>query len=168
MSRAQAKLLGDRLETDTISRHDELEVVPDVEDDRYDARTTELFVGGHGVRMLAVVAVESNTPVEIKFASARINCGSRGRWYIKRRAHEWLLANDGVYYLGVYDQETGDTVSNLVVPASVVEAAISSWITASDDRCEQEYAQVTWSVLIDPIQVEPGGESVATDGGSES
>lgn len=159
MSRALAKQLGDRLEADVVERYDALEAVPDVDDDRYDARTTDLLVGGHDIRMLAVVAVAPDTPVEIKFTSARINCGKRGRWYIKRRAHEWLLANDGVYHLGIYDPATGDPVAELVAPVAVVDTAINSWITASGDRSEQEYAQLAWSVLVDPsvIEGEAGG-----------
>lgn len=160
MSRAQAKDAGDSLEATVISGRPELESVPDSEAEWHDARTTTLVEATPELPMAGILLVEAGTPVEIKAAQVRIKNGGsetiRGRWYIKRAAHDRLLAAGGVYYLVVYEPESRAPLAAIVVPARSLEALVT-WTPVGSARSEQLVAKLSWGALLAPDAVEAAG-----------
>lgn len=158
-----SKEMGDRLETALVDRIDPFERVSDDDVTWHDARTTAPMTASERLPMRGlVVVVPAGTPVEIKGARLRISDGAstrRGRFYVKKRAHDRLQAAAGVYLLAVYctDTATSDPVrARLVVLASALEVFEPSWSAVDDTtRTEQEVAKLPWSAVFDPTAIEP-------------
>lgn len=143
MSSRQAREIGEELEWTVYQAEDDLNLVGDGEAQWYDARR------------------DDGTPVEIKGCAFRIpDSGStrRGRFLIKRAAHEHLREADGRYRFAVYLRDGREIVIIVDVPADHVDDVIGdAWMAAPVDRSYDEYAQIVWASLIDPERLE--GES---------
>ena len=156
-----SKDAGDLVEHEVIQRTPELSFVPDSTADWHDARATDPITIGE-VSMRGIVSVGEGVPVEIKGAQRRISNGSRtcrGRYYLKRRAHDRLAEAGGVYMLVVYDPNlrgSDPILAMMVVPARVVGEFVTVWSPVAGDRSEKAVAKVPWSRVFDPeIVVEP-------------
>jgi len=159
------KAVGTSVEADSIQT-EPLEAVPDRVATWYDARTTDVWTPSRELPFLGIAVIEPGTVVEIKAASAARSNGTRdtpGHWYIKRDAHERLLADAGVYLLVVYDpRPSTPVVARVVIPASLLDEHLSGrWYDVDDPgRTESEVVQLSWTTLIDRDDVDsPGGES---------
>lgn len=162
MSRAAAKEAGEALEEAVIEKVPGLVAVPDSEADWHDARTTASLTAG-AIPLVGVCSIGPNTPVEVKGCQYRKSRGGgrtrRGRWYIKRRAHERLVENGGVYAFAVYVPRADLEVVGLrFVPARLVDEVIPSWIDVGGGRSENQVAQPTWTSLLSPELVDPAQE----------
>lgn len=145
---------GENAESAVLEAVPALEYVPDTEAEYYDARTTTLVTPSETVLFAGICLLEADLPVEIK--SVMVVYGenqTRGRYYLRRGQHEKLLADGGVYLFAVCEPTPDRDVIRLkVLPASIVDELVCSWIDP-DDRAE--YAQLTWSNMFDPSEVEP-------------
>lgn len=156
-----SKRQGSDVEELIIQSVRELEFVFDTECTWCDARTTDVLTPSDELPFGSVCVVESNTEVEIKGCQQWVSNGSgrrRGRWYIKRDAHEKLLEENGVYILVVYVPGSDDAIVEIiVVPAAVLgEFLAGSWCETSADWGDASVAKLTWSNLFDPESVERG------------
>jgi len=149
-----SRAAGENAESAVIETVDALEYVPDTEAEHYDARTTTLVTPGETVLFAGVCLLEAETVVEIKSVMAVYGeSQARGRYYLRRGQHERLLADAGVYLFAVCEPRPDRAVLALkVIPATLVDELINSWI---DPKGRAEYAQLTWSNIFDPSEVEP-------------
>jgi hypothetical protein len=162
---ASPKQQGTTIEDELVDGIDELESVGDATADWHDARITTLLEPSSTLPFVGVCLLEADTPVEIKSAQVWISRGynagrQRGRFYIKRRAHEKLREARGAYVFAVYEPGTEDAIrALLVVPAAVLDDVLEErWSTVDHDRSEQSVAKVTWTHVIDPPRVEERDE----------
>lgn len=158
---ATPKERGQLLEAEIVDRIPELDAVDEGDARWHDARTDAPLVASPDVPILNRVLVPSDTPVEIKACQLRISNGTgtrRGRIYIKRRAHEQLRDEDGVYLVTVYDTNSvaDPLLAMLILPVDVIDAVGLTWIDVSDDRDEDQVAKLSWSRLIPPHSLEGG------------
>lgn len=156
-----SKDAGDRIEHEVVLRIPELRAVSDRTADWHDATADAPITVGH-VDMRGIVLVDEGVPVEIKGAQRRISNGAntcRGRYYIKRRAHDQLAEAGGVYAFVVYDPRSrlGDDpiLATVFVPARTVNEFVTAWSPVAGDRSEQAVAKVPWSRVFDPETLEP-------------
>jgi len=152
------KAVGTSVEADRI-QVEPLEFVPDSDAEWHDARTTNCWAPSQECPFLGIAVVESGTAVEIKAASvARSNgaCDTPGHWYIKRDAHERLLAAAGVYLLAVYAPRPSTPVlATAVIPATLLDEHLDGrWYEVDGDRSEDEVVQLSWPALIDAEDVD--------------
>lgn len=173
MSRADAKANGDSLQASTINAFDALAAVPDDEAEWHDAKTVALLTPANDLRFQSTCVLERGTEVEIKACQYKIGNGSNktrtGRWYIKKRAHERLLAVGGAYLLLVYTgnkQDEDDVLTvheRVVIPASIVDELITTWSNPGDGRDEQAVARVPWPYVLPQDSV----QAAVADGGDD-
>lgn len=148
------KRAGENAEANVLDRVPELRYVSDRTAEWHDAEVETLFEPPHdavtfyGINLLAV-----GTEIEIKAAQFRYASGQRGRWYIRKRQHERLLAEGGAYLLAVYDPRTGDVLAMAVVPASLIDELLPDGWTPRRDRAEEGYNQLGWARVLDPEEV---------------
>ncbi|WP_243641392.1 hypothetical protein [Natrarchaeobius halalkaliphilus] len=97
-SRASAlespKASGAALEAHLIQSIEALEYAGDRTATWYDARTTTILEPSSSLLFFGIVLVEPDVPVEIKGCQIETSDGSRstrGRFYVKRDAHEQLI-----------------------------------------------------------------------------
>lgn len=138
MSQALAKEIGEEMEWEIGTNDPDLELVGDGEADWFDARRSD------------------GTETEIKTCAFRISDGEssrRGRFLIKRRAHNRLLEAGGRYRFGVYLQGDREIVVVVDVPAEVVEEEIERW--NDPDSKNYEFAQLRWPRVIPVDEVDP-------------
>ncbi|WP_049928660.1 hypothetical protein [Halopiger goleimassiliensis] len=163
MSRASTlespKASGDALEADVIQAIDALEYVGDRTATWHDARTTALLEPRETLPFYGIVVVEPETPVEIKGCQIRTSNGSRstrGRFYVKRDAHEQLLEAAGMYLFVVYLPRPGlPQVARAVVPATIVDELLAGrWYDVDGNRSESEVAKLAWSHVLEPVAVD--------------
>lgn len=148
-----SKRSGETVEADLIQEIPALEAVAE-RDGWHDARAAAVIEPTPALPLASTPLVDAGTPVEIKAAQGRLTSGERGRWYLRRGQHDKLRAAGGAYALVVYAPRPGHPhLARLLVPASIVDAFVSSWI---DPDGRQEYAQIAWSRLIDPVAVSDG------------
>ena len=145
---------GENAESAVLEVVAELEYVPDTEARHYDARATTLVTPSETVLFAGICLLEAGTVVEIKTVMAVYGENqTRGRYYLRKGQHEALLDAAGVYLFAVCEPTPDrDVIALKVVPASLVDELIHSWIQ-SDDR--PDYAQLTWSNVFNPSEVEP-------------
>jgi hypothetical protein len=151
---------GETIEADAINRLDALESVPDSEATWHDARVDGLLEPSRDLPAIGVVLVEDGTEVESKAAQIRMGKSNRrGRWFVKREAHDRLLEAGGVYLLVVYEPRSGlPWAAARIVPASVLDDLLKPrWYDVDQDRSEDEVVQLPWSAVCDPTAVEAGG-----------
>ncbi|QCW04747.1 hypothetical protein [Natrinema pallidum] len=154
------KASGDALEGEIVQTVDELEYVSDHTATWHDARTTAVLEARHSLPFYGIVLVEPDVPVEIKGCQIETSNGSRstrGRFYVKRAAHEQLLEAAGMYLFVVYLPRPGlPQVARAIVPASLVAELLSGrWYEVGGSRSESEVAKLAWSHVIDPDGVDP-------------
>jgi len=159
------KAVGTSVESDQI-QFEPLEAVHDSEATWCDARTVALWTPSSDRPFLGTCVVESGTSIEIKAASVSRSNGTRqsaGHWYIKRAAHERLLADAGVYLLTVYAPRPSTPIlASVVIPASLLDEHLTDrWYDVDGSRSEERVAQLTWSALIDSEDVDGSGGDAA-------
>ncbi|WP_436343756.1 hypothetical protein [Natronorubrum sp. FCH18a] len=154
------KASGDALEAEIVQVIDALEYVGDRTATWHDARTTAVLEASRSLPFYGIVLVEPETPVEIKGCQIETSNGSRstrGRFYVKRNAHDQLLEAGGMYLLVVYLPRPGlPQVARAIVPATIVDELLSGrWYDVGGSRSEQEVAKLAWSHVINPAGVDP-------------
>ena len=114
------------------------------------ARVVEAWLPPTSVPLLPDV------PIEIKAARVRLASERRGRFYLRRRQHERLLAEGGVYVFAVYEEAPGRPIPGLrVAAADAVDALLpDGWTDIDGPRSETDYRQLAWSRLLDTVAVE--------------
>jgi len=149
-----SRAAGETAESAVIEAVPELEYVPDTEAEHYDARTTTLVTPSETVLFAGICLLEAETVVEIKSVMAVYGEGqARGRYYLRRGQHGRLLADQGVYLFAVCEPTPArDVLALKVIPATLVDELVYSWIDPED---RAEYAQLAWSNIFDPCEVEP-------------
>ena len=149
---AASKDAGEAVETNVITRVPEIEAVPDTEAEWCDARVIEAGLPPTSVPLLPGV------PVEIKAARVRLASGRRGRFYVRRRQHERLVAEGSVYVFAVYEETSGRPIRGLrVAAADAVDALLpDGWTDVDGPRSETGYRQLAWSRLLDTVAIEEG------------
>ncbi|MEY7849551.1 hypothetical protein AB7C87_10190 [Natrarchaeobius sp. A-rgal3] len=164
-----SKASGDALEAHLIQSIEELEYVGDRTATWHDARTTTLLEPTTSLPFFGIVLVEPDIPIEIKgcqIETSNGNRSTRGRFYVKRGAHDRLLEAGGMYLLVVYLPRPGlPQVARAIVPATIVDELLSDrWYEVGGKRSENEVAKLAWSHVIDPAGVDPtetvGGQHV--------
>ncbi|QLG51093.1 hypothetical protein [Natrinema halophilum] len=163
-SRASAlessKASGDALEAEIVQVVDELEYVGDRTTTWHDARTTAVLEASRSLPFYGIVLVEPDVPIEIKGCQIETRNGgrsTRGRFYVRRAAHEQLLEAAGMYLFVVYLPRPGlPQVARAIVPATLVDELLTGrWYDVDGSRSEQEVAKLAWSHVIDPASVDP-------------
>lgn len=158
-ARVSSKSAGDRSEGAVIEAVDELEHVPDLEAEHYDAVTTTVLVPSETVSFAGICVLERGTVVEIKSVMVVYGDGQRGRFYLRQEQHRELLSRGGSYLFAVCAPRPDREVLALkVVPASLVDELIPSWLDGGEGRAD--YAQIAWSRVFDPDEV---GREVVTE-----
>lgn len=118
-----------------------------VDDDMIDGRTVDAIEtdGGHTV-------VEPETPIEVKACRIEVSGGRSGRWWLRKRNHETLVEDDGVYALGVYD-ERAETVRRLsLVGASTMDILVEGrWCDAGSRHETRQCAQLPWTEVYETL-----------------
>jgi hypothetical protein len=166
MSVESAKAAGSRVEADVIDRFDALRYVPESEATWHDAETVALLAPERADRLRfgGIILVEPGTPIEVKGSQVETSNGdgsTAGRWYVKKSAHQSLLAANGVYLLVVYTPHRHDHLARIVVPASILDEHLRGrWYEVAGDRSEEEVAQLAWPHVLDR-EVVVGGEARA-------
>ncbi|RLM63479.1 hypothetical protein DVK05_14465 [Halorubrum sp. Atlit-8R] len=156
MSRASgpvsSKRAGENAEAAVLEAVDGLAYVPDTE--HVDARAETLVVPSQSLPFVGICLLEVGSLVEIKSAIPRLASGRRGRFYLRREQHELLRDAGGSYLFAVCEPRPGrEPVAMKVVPATVVDDAITAWRSGGNDR--PECSQVAWSRIFHPNEVEP-------------
>ena len=155
-ARASSKHAGETAEAAVLERVPELEYVRDVENEHVDARVADVLVPRADVPTVALPVLEVGTLVEIK--SVMVVYGenqTRGRYYLREQQHRHLLEHGAVYLFAVcVPAPSRDVIAVKIVPATIVDELVSSWIDAGD---RPEYAQLSWSRIFDPAEVDRAG-----------
>lgn len=151
MSRSSAKRDGEATEAAVIQRHTALDPVTDEE--HVDARATAAITPSRDLTAVGLAVVEAGTPIEIKSCAAVVSTRqSRGRFYLRRDQHRYLVEAGAVYLFAVTPPHDHVPICRKLVPASAVETVVPGWIDPGPDRAT--YAQVTWSRVFDASEVE--------------
>lgn len=110
--------------------------------------------------------IPADADVEIKSCGRWIQNGGRkcrGRFYVKRKAHEWLCEQDGHYLFLVHDfGRPPEVVAGVALEARVFDALGLTWSDAGANRAEGMVAKVCWADVIPPerlASLEGGGEA---------
>ncbi|MCD2205304.1 hypothetical protein [Halobacterium sp. KA-6] len=157
MSRARqsSKAAGEAIEAEVLDLVPALQYVGDSTAEWHDARVSGLLDGSGRVTLGSTPLLENGTPVEIKAAQRRLNSGARGRFYIRQRQHETLVAESAAYLFAVYDPRDQRVLAMLAVPASIIDELLpDGWTSVDGDRAEVGYRQLAWSRLLDTETVE--------------
>ncbi|MFD1641450.1 hypothetical protein [Halohasta litorea] len=156
MSRAaSSKRGGENAESAVIQRHPELEYVADTEARHYDARVSELLCPSPMLPFVGLCVLEVGTVVEIKSAMAVYGQSQRrGRFQLRRKQHQRLVDEAGVYLFAVCEpRPERSVIAAKVVPATSVSSLVFSWIDTGD---RADYAQLAWSRIFDESEVRRG------------
>lgn len=155
------KLVGDDLEAATCDALAPLAAVPDDVAEWHDARLETQLTARDGLRLIGRVSIPAGRPVEIKACQRWTKDGAngrrRGRWYIKRDAHEKLAASQALYVLLVYDGETGAVLARLGAPARTVGRLVDTWTAVNQSWGTARVTKLSWNRLLDPETVEEEG-----------
>ncbi|WP_265109603.1 hypothetical protein [Halosolutus halophilus] len=154
------KASGDAIEATVVQDVDEFEHVGDRTATWHDAKTTTLLEPRRSLPFYGIVLVEPAVPVEIKGCQVETGNGdrsTRGRFYVKRSAHEQLLEAAGMYLFVVYLPRPGlPQIARAIVPATIVDELLAGrWYDVGGERSESEVAKLAWSHVIDPAGVDP-------------
>lgn len=154
------KVNGDALEADTCQGIAALEYVPDGTAEWHDAKIAVQRSPDERLPYYGICVAEEGTPVEIKGCQYAVSNGdgqTKGRFYIKRRAHDRLVSEGGLYLLVVYLPRQGlPQLARVLVTAEIVDELLEGrWSTVAGDRSEQEVAKLSWGDVIEPESVDP-------------
>ncbi|WP_136688648.1 hypothetical protein [Halorhabdus amylolytica] len=164
--RSTPKDQGTTLQEEVIGAVDGLEAVPDDVVEWCDAIAVDAISPSEQLPALGLPVIERGTRIEIKGAQIETSNGTHttpGRWYVKRAAHERLLARRGVYLLVVYQPLHG-VESALLAAASTLDTILDEhWYSVDCERSEDTVAKVSWPTLIarDDVNPDVGGGSGA-------
>jgi hypothetical protein len=151
-TRARNKVAGERAEQNVAGAVSPLELVPDDVAEHVDAVATATIDPTEQLPMVGLCLLERGTLVEIKSVVVRYDGGSRGRFYFRPEQHAALLEECGVYLFAVCEANPDRELLTLkVVPATVVDDALLSWIDGGDGR--SDFAQLAWSRIFAPQEV---------------
>lgn len=148
---------GSNAEAAVLQLVPELRYVPGDEPTIPDAVVSTVLSPSRDLPFVGVCVLEKGTPVEIKSASAVVTESQRrGRFQLRKRQHEALLESAGSYLFAVCEpRPERPIIAMKVVPATIVDDVVSSWITVEDDsRSEVAYAQRAWTAIFDVSEVE--------------
>ena len=153
---AQSRALGDKTEDAVLQVVDGLQYVPDRDQEHADAVAARTIDPRTALpSFIGLCLLERGTSVEIKSTMLELGSGRRGRFQIRRNQHDWLLANAGVYLFALcrptYDR---DLLELRIVPATLVDELDWTWRTASHERSRETYAQLTWTQIWSPSNVD--------------
>lgn len=104
--------------------------------------------------------VEAGTRADVKSCLAYYDDGP-GRIWIRRRNHEQLLADAGVYIITVLERTTRRVLRMALIDASTVDALIAeSWWPSGDGaNVDDEYRQLQWTDFFDSLDDPNGGDN---------
>ena len=149
-----SKRAGENAEAAVLEAVDGLAYVPDAETEHADARAETVVVPSSSLPFVGICLLEAESLVEIKSAIPRLGSGQRGRFYLRRKQHDRLRDAGGSYLFAVCQPRPArEPVAMKLVPATIVDDAITSWRSGGDDR--PECTQLGWSRIFDPAEVAP-------------
>lgn len=153
-----SKHAGDRAEAAVIQAVEELEMVPDDEDEHVDARLVATIDPDESLRTIALPVLEQGTLVEIKSCSVVITKDqSRGRFYLRRKQHEYLREQGAVYLFAVCEPRPQRSIIGLKAAAATsVDDVVPSWRDPGDGR--PVCAQIAWSKTFDEEEIGGGSD----------
>lgn len=142
MSVAENRDRGLDVEDEACQRYP-VEPASDARDDWHDLE----FTADLELDVVDDVLVEKGTLAESKSCYDHYR-DRRGRWWIRRGAHEQLLDADGVYLLSVVDRDTGGVLRTALVEASTVDQLIDRWWDCGNGgQTAKQYRQLPWSKI---------------------
>jgi len=148
----ETRRVGDNAEGAVIQRVRELELVPDSENEHYDAVAAELLEPSPTLPFVGIPLVAVGTEIEIKSTIVVYADDRRGRVLLRRRQHSELLERGGMYVFAVCEPRIErDVLALKLVPASLVDEEIPGWITVDGGS---DYCQLAWSRFFSPAEVE--------------
>ena len=111
--------------------------------------------------------IADETKVEIKACLRVQSDGQRGRFYIREKQHRYLLDNDGVYLLTVYDvgvekirhvdPEEVSIAGFVIASAETIERVRNKWYETSG---RENYTQIAWSnFAFDDVEADARAEA---------
>lgn len=162
MSRSEPrtpKQSGEAIEALVLERVDGLAPATDADRQGFDAVADATLCPRTTNVRFATPVVEAGTEVEIKACQTRLASGSRGRWYLRERQHERLLATGGAYLLVVYAPTfpRHEVRGMALVPASLIDELLpDGWVAVEGDRAETGYRQLSWSRVLESGDVQEG------------
>lgn len=148
---------GSNAEAAVLQRVPELEYVPGDEPGLPDARVSTVLSPSDDLPFVGICVLEKDTDVEIKSTAAVVTeTQRRGRFQLRKRQHEALLESAGSYLFAVCEpRPERPIIAMKVVPATIVDDVVSSWIRVEDDsRSEVAYAQLAWTRVFDVAEVD--------------
>jgi len=152
---AANKAAGESAESSVQDHVPQLGLVPDDVVEHYDAVATGLITPRPDLPMVGICLVERGQHVEIKSVVRVYGDGARGRFYFRESQHARLLEAGGVYLFAVCaDSRDRKVIALKIVPATIVDDAISSWLDGGAGRAD--YAQLAWSNVFDSEEVDAG------------
>lgn len=161
---------GELAASNVIGIVPELDPVDDSTAEWFDAIVVDTIRPSLGLSLLDLDVVEPGTEVEIKAAQLRLASGRRGRFFIRKRQHERLVDEGGVYLFAPYVPDGALPIRALAIATAVYVDELfddlgDGWVDMGRRRCEVGYRQVTWSNVLDPTIVEGIAEPMLADGG---
>lgn len=157
---AAAKRGGENAEHKVFTAVDALE--PVAGEEHHDAVATNALFPSQTLPFESICAVERGALVEIKSTMVvHTEVQRRGRFKLRRNQHQALLEESAFYIFAVCEPiPERQVIAMKLVPAVIVdrlvgEDGVADWRDEGDSRGPK--AQLTWSNLFDPAEVE-GGE----------
>lgn len=150
------KVSGDTVEGIVCDRVPELSYVTDRAAVWHDACVDVVLEPCDELHFVGINLLEVGTAVEIKAAHVEYSNGRAGRFYIRKRQHEKLLAEGGAYLFVVYGLRgaTHEIIAMAVAAATTVDGLLSDgWTTRPERSGEEGYRQLAWTRIIDPEEV---------------
>lgn len=143
-----------------------LRLVPDDVAQHYDAVATALVTPHAELPLVGICLLERGTVVEIKSVVRRTATGERGRFYFRAEQHRRLIEAAGVYCFAVCENAPERDLLRLkIVPATLVDELLPAdpWLDGGSGR--PDYAQLTWSRLFAPAEIDAGETPPVSGGG---
>lgn len=168
---------GELVASNVVGIVPQVDAVPDSTAEWYDAIVVEAIEPSLGLSLIDLDVVDVDVPVEIKAAQLRLASSQRGRFFVRKRQHERLVDEGGVYLFAPYVPNGALPVRALAIAtAEHVDALLAEcqdgdtgdgWVDMGARRCEVGYRQLTWSNVLDPRIVEGLTATALADGGDD-
>lgn len=148
-----SRRLGRSSQSAAIETVDGIEPVPDEVAIHHDARAIDRITPSPSLPIVGRVEIEPGTPIEIKSAAVVATADQkRGRFYLRREQHEKLIEQGAVYLMVVSTSDPSrEVLAAKIVDAREIDDLVPSWIDGGD---RADFAQITWSRVIEPSLVE--------------